>query len=253
MPVLPRFMHEISEALARHRTDERHGNRLGPFIHDIVYGGNDGIVTTFAVVAGTVGADLPAYIIIILGLANLLGDGISMAAGAYLSLKSELDQYERLSREERQEIRDHPELEREEVREAYAAKGLSGTALDAMVRHTTENEELWVETMMREEHGLLRESSARPMLHGFMTFCSFAVFGSIPLLPYIFGNGGTYRFPVAIVSTFTALAVLGFTRSFVTQQRRLRGTLEILAIGAVSTGAAYVVGVLLRHVADAVV
>ncbi len=238
---------DLGNALRLHRQSETHGHGLGPYIHDIVYGGNDGIVTTFAIVAGTVGAELPAYVIIILGLANLLGDGISMAAGAYLSLKTELDQYERLSKEERQEIRDHPDLEREEVREAYAAKGLTGEALDQMVQRTTENEAVWIETMMREEHGLLRETSAQPLVHGFVTFCSFVVFGSVPLLPYIFGNVSIPRFTVAILSTFSALAFLGFTRSYVTQQRRLRGILEIMAIGAISTGAAYLVGVLLKE------
>ena len=236
----------LAQALAEHRAEELHGHRLGPFIRDIVYGGNDGIVTTFAVVAGTVGADMPRYVIIILGLANLLGDGISMAAGAYLSIKSELDQFERLRNEEEQEIEKHPEIEREEVREAYAAKGLTGADLDHVVTLLTSNRALWIETMMKEEHGLVRESTERPLAHAIFTFCSFVFFGSIPLIPYVYSGGLQYRFRIAIISTATALALLGFARSFITRQRLLRGPLEILMVGLVSTGAAYFVGILLK-------
>src|SRR3990167_3871916 len=91
---------DIAADLKEHQANESHGSKLGPYIQDIVYGGNDGIVTTFALVAGTVGADLPHYVVIILGLANLFADGISMATGAFLSIKSERDQYRRLHKEE---------------------------------------------------------------------------------------------------------------------------------------------------------
>ena len=110
---------EFRQQVLEHMQGEQHGSRLGPFIQDVVYGGNDGIVTTFAVVAGTMGADLPRYIVIILGLANLLADGISMATGAYLSLKSERDQYERTRKEELEEIKKIPHIEQEEIRIAY--------------------------------------------------------------------------------------------------------------------------------------
>src|SRR3989338_8244680 len=97
-------MSDIRTRLEQHRREEIHGHKLGPYIQDIVYGGHDGIITTFAVVAGTAGADLPHYIVIILGLANLFADAVSMGAGAFLSLKSELDHYFRLQKEELQEI-----------------------------------------------------------------------------------------------------------------------------------------------------
>ena len=93
----------IKKALAQHRAGESHGSTLGPYIHDIVYGAHDGIVTTFAVVAGTAGAGLSTGVVIILGVANLLADGVSMGAGAFLSLRSERDQYHRLLKEEQWE------------------------------------------------------------------------------------------------------------------------------------------------------
>ena len=228
---------------------EPHSRQFGPIIHDIVYGGNDGIVTTFAVVAGTVGAGLPPYVIIILGLANLVGDGISMAAGAFLSLKSELDAYKRTRAEEAQEIEDHAEVERLEVEVAFAKQGVQGEDLKQLTRILTSNRELWVETMMREEHGLMREASGRPVLHSFVTFSSFLFFGALPLLPYFLGFGGGHQFAIALISVLAALTILGVTRSLVTRQRLIIGTFEVLLVGCVSTGVAYIIGVLLKGVA----
>lgn len=237
---------KISPELKQHLAEDRHGGRLGPVIHDIVYGGNDGIVTTFAVVAGTVGADLPHYVVIILGLANLFADGVSMATGSFLSIKSEMDQYKRLRKEELEEIEEMPEMEREEIRVAFAKKGLTGKYLDEAVKVITSDKDRWADVMMQEEHGLTEDSASKPLLHGFMTLVSFIVFGAVPLLPFIFGVNIDKRFELAAVSTFFALVLLGLTRSIVTKERLLRGPLEIVSVGALGAIVAYVVGVLLK-------
>jgi len=238
---------DIKQALEEHRKDETHGHRLGPYIQDIVYGGNDGIVTTFAVVAGTVGADLPHYVVIILGLANLLADGISMGTGAFLSIKSERDQYTRLRKEELEEIEKMPEIEKEEIREFYEAKGFAGDELEHVVNVITSDKNVWADTMMVEEHGLTSSGGDKPFLHGFTTFLSFQIFGAIPLMPYIFAIERDIRFTVAIVSTFAALVLLGATRSFVTRERLFRGPIEIVGIGALGAIVAYIIGFLLRN------
>ncbi|MEK7218875.1 MAG: VIT1/CCC1 transporter family protein [Patescibacteria group bacterium] len=240
---------DMKHRLAQHRAQEIHGSALGPFIHDIVFGAHDGIVTTFAVVAGTVGAELPVSVIVILGLANLLADGVSMGAGAYLSLRSEKDQYERILKEELHEIETMPDMEREEIREAFEAKGFRGADLDRAVQVITADKTTWAKTMMHEEHGLTGETASRPLLHGFMTFLGFLVFGSIPLLPYVFGFGGGRQFLTAILSTAAALLFVGVTRSIVTRERVVRGVIEVLAVGTIATAVAYVTGALLRQVA----
>ncbi len=242
-------MRDLKEALAKHRAEELHGSTLGPWIHDIVYGAHDGIVTTFAIVAGTAGAELSAGIVIILGIANLLADGVSMGAGAFLSRKAEHDQYQRLYKEEMKEIEDDPEIEREEVREFYAAKGFTGKDLERAVQIITSDKAVWAETMMREEHGMTDDSSENALLHGFATFGGFLIFGSVPLLPYFFLQGGVNNFQYAIVGTAIALALVGLTRSIVTRERIYRGAVEILLIGAVTASIAYGVGVALKNFA----
>jgi vacuolar iron transporter family protein len=237
---------DMKQALAEHRKIDKHGSRIGEFIHDIVYGGNDGIVTTFAVVAGTAGAGLPRYVVIILGLANLLADGSSMATGAYLSLRAEMDQYWRLRKEEEKEISDDPEIEKEEVREYFESKGISGKNLSALVDLITGNREVWLDVMMHTEHGMTESASSRPVLHGCMTFLAFQVFGAIPLLPYLFNTPPERRFSIAVFSTVVALVLLGLTRSLVTRENVIRGPLEIVSIGAIGAVIAYVVGVVLK-------
>lgn len=228
--------------------EEAHGHRLGPFIHDVVYGGNDGIVTTFAVVAGAVGADLPSGVIVILGLANLLADGTSMGTGAYLSLRSERDQYKRIRREELQEIDEKPAEETQEIRDAFQYRGFTGEDLHRAVRVITSRKDVWADTMMWVEHQMAPEMFAKPLVHGIITFVSFVIFGSIPLLPYLFGMDPENRFTIAVISTGIALIILGLTRSIVTRERLFRGPLEILSVGAIGAIVAYIIGVALKGI-----
>ena len=236
-----------SPKLLAHREEDMHGRRLGPFIQDIVYGANDGIITTFAVVAGVTGADLAHHIVVILGLANLFADGISMGMGNYLSLKSQTDHYHQIYQEEQKEVREIPDIEREEIREIYAKKGFTGADLDRVVSKITEREDVWVKTMMSEEHGLTSDGAEMPSVHGFVTFVSFLFFGVIPILPYMVGSiPQDARLQVAVGSTLFALLLLGVLRSWVTQQRPFWGIVEVLSIGMVCALAAFTVGVLLR-------
>lgn len=241
-------MKSLQERLAEHQKADTHGNRLGPYIKDIVYGGHDGIITTFAVVAGSAGADLSHSVVIILGVANLLADGISMGVGAFLSQKAEWDNSERLRKEELQEILDDPDVEREEVREAYRAKGFSGDDLERVVAVLTREPAIWAETMMREEHGVCSGDRHSAALDGLFTFAGFLIFGIVPLLPYVFGWSGN-RFQSAIIATVVALLLLGITRSYVTRERLIRGIVEILILGTLTATVAYLVGVTLQGVA----
>jgi VIT1/CCC1 family predicted Fe2+/Mn2+ transporter len=235
----------FEQRLAEHRKRDVHGHRLGPYIQDIVYGGHDGIITTFAVVAGSAGADFSHSVVIILGMANLLADAVSMGVGAFLSKKSEDDQYKRLKEEELHEIAHDPEIERHEVREAYAAKGFTGEDLERVTAVLTRDPHIWVDTMMREEHGMSAGENGGAPLHGLFTFLGFVVFGIVPIAPYLLGLSGD-RFFLAILGTGAALLMLGITRSYVTRQRLVRGIIEIFVLGAITATIAYGVGVVLE-------
>lgn len=241
---------DIKRALAKHRAEEPHGSGLGPYIHDIVYGANDGIVTTFAVVSGVTGAELSSSIVVILGFANVFADALSMGLGNFLSGKSRKDHYQRLLKEELREIEEIPEIEREEIREIYEAKGFKGADLDRVTEVITSDKTVWADTMMREEHGLSSDEAGAPLVHGFMTFGAFIVFGSIPIAPYLLPIEDSARFLVTIGSTVVALLLVGFLRSWVTRERLIRGPLEIVSVGLVCALVAYYIGVALKGFVD---
>lgn len=231
------------------RATEPHGGASHQYIGDMVYGGLDGIVTTFAVVSGVAGAGLGSGIILILGLANLLADGLSMAAGAYLSSKSEGEYYDREREREAWEIEHFPDGERAEMIEIYEAKGYSAADARTLIDIHAKDRELWLDEMMVQELGMLPDER-RPMLSAAATFGAFLVAGSVPLLVYLLGLflpvDPAVAFPVSIVLSALALFGLGAAKVFVTERNWFRSGLEMLVIGGLAAGVAYLVGYLLQ-------
>ena len=176
--------------------------KLQEYLREFVYGGIDGAVTTFAVVAGGFGANLEPGILIILGFANLLADGFSMSVGAYLSAKSEKDNFDKHEKIEYWEIENLPEIEREEIADIYREKGFKGELLDKIVDHICSDKELWVAEMMKDELGMMRDSKS-PFKIGLATLVSFILVGLIPLLVYLWN----FFFPSEI-NTFFWTSVL---------------------------------------------
>ncbi len=223
----------------------RHGNvPYQEYLGEFVYGGIDGAVTTFAVVAGAVGAELSMSIILILGFANLLADGFSMSVGAYLSTKSELDNYEKHKRIEYLEIEEIPEVEREEVRQIYREKGFEGELLEQVVEVITADKDRWVDTMMKEELEMIQESKS-PIKVGAVTYLSFIVVGLIPLLAYLFTDEvevNNQLFWLSSGMTSVAFGLVGWLKAYVTQTNRFRAIVETLFLGASAAAVAYFVG-----------
>lgn len=230
--------------------DKLHGSdsvysRFQEYLGEFVYGGIDGSVTTFAVVAGASGAGLDSSIVIILGFANLFADGFSMSVGAYLSTKSERDTYEKHKRIEYWEVENMAEQERKEVRDIFREKGFEGELLDKVVSVITADKDRWVETMMKNELEMI-PSNKNPLAVGAMTFCSFIIVGFIPLLVYVLdyfsGIGNANTFLYASTLTFIAFVFIGFLKSYVNETSRIKGIVETVLLGAIAAGVAYWVG-----------
>ncbi|PIP67088.1 MAG: hypothetical protein COV79_05455 [Parcubacteria group bacterium CG11_big_fil_rev_8_21_14_0_20_41_14] len=234
---------QVKEAHKNKTAHEKyHKIDSGTYLKDIVYGANDGIVTTFAVVAGVAGAGLNAKVVIILGMANLIADGFSMATGNYLGTKSEM-QFQKKEREmEEWEIEHIPEFEEEEIREIYRKKGFKGSDLDRAVKVITSNKKVWTDEMMHHELGMIPHdvSEESPIKNALATFIAFGIAGFLPLLPYIFGIGN--GFMVAVGMTAIALFIVGSLRSFLTRKNWIISGLEMLFVGAIAAGFAYFVG-----------
>lgn len=244
----------VQASIAAHtaQATEEHQQEHGQYIKSAVYGGLDGIVTTFAVVAGVAGASLSAGVVLILGFANLIADGLSMAIGDYLSTKSE-QEYHRAERErEKWEVEHFPEGEKQELIELYTAKGLSKADAQTIVEILARNKEAWVDVMMVEELGILGEEES-PVWNALVTFFSFGLFGLVPLLAYVlvrlFPALEINTFAVASLFTAVTLFVLGALKVKVTGRNWLKSGLEMLLIGGVTAVAAYAIGLLLGGLA----
>ncbi len=213
------------------------------YLRDFVYGGIDGAITTFAIVAGVVGAALSANVILILGLANLLADGFSMAAANYSGTKTVTDEFDKASEIEAKHISLAPDGEREEVRQILQQKGLQGEALEEAVSAISADKNRWIQFMLQEEYGFSL-SRPSPFKAGAATFAAFIVCGAVPLLPFTLGLEAS--FSISIAMTGLVFFLIGASKSIWSLSPWWRSGAETLLIGGAAAAMAYGVGYLLR-------
>jgi VIT1/CCC1 family predicted Fe2+/Mn2+ transporter len=237
--------------LDAHERDAGLMSWFGPYIGSMVYGGLDGIVTTFAVVSGVAGANLGPHIILILGIGNLIADGFSMATGDYLSTKSEREYYDREARRQAWEIERSPDRRRAALRALYQRNGYTASEADEMVAVQTRERPRWVRAMMINELGMMKDD-VNPMRNAVTTFISFVLAGSLPLLAYLIDLvrpiPTDQAFRVSVLLSGLALFALGAAKVLVTRLNPLRSGLEMLLVGGLAATVAYVIGDLLQNV-----
>ena len=220
---------------------------------DFIYGAIDGAVTTFAVVAGASGAVLSPSVVLILGFANLFGDGFSMAIGNYLATKARKEYIEKERRREEWEIDNLAEQEKQEIRDIYANKGFKDELLEQIVRIITSRRKVWVDTMMKEELGLI-EGKRRPVDTAISTFTGFSVIGLIPLIPFVFffttgsGLSSSDVFQYSVIFTAIAFFLIGIMKGKIVKRSLIKSGSYTLAIGGIAAIVAYLVGYLLSLV-----
>lgn len=236
---------EATKKAHSHESFDHNHQVGGEYVGDFVYGALDGIVTTFAVVAGSAGAGFGAGVILVLGFANLLADGLSMAVGNYLSMKSEQDYYDKEKQREEYEVDAYPQGEREEIRQIYKRKGFTGQNLEKLVELITSKKTVWVDTMMVDELGLL-PSNKNPIKAGLFTYLAFLIAGFIPLLIFVIALFTSIEesitFPIAFILTFITIFIVGSLRSLVINKNWLMAGLEMLLIGGLTAVIAFGIG-----------
>lgn len=245
---------QSSEDLQVSHTPEAIKRRLSAghrhsYLKDFIYGAIDGTITTFAVVSGVAGASLEGKIVLILGLANLLADGFSMAISNFLGTKAEEQYLQKARRVEKKHICAVPDGEREEIRQIFAAKGFKGKALETVVKVITSDPKRWVDTMLQDELGLSLNSPSA-VKAALATFVSFFIVGSIPLMAYIlkiFYPSSVYNpFIYSGAMTCCAFFIVGAVKSRFVDQKWYWSGLETLIIGGTAAGLAYLVGFALK-------
>lgn len=209
------------------------------YLKDMIYGGVDGAITTFAIVAGVEGAGLSHTVIVALGIANILADGFSMAASNYSGTKAELDDRKRIIQIEERHIRHHREGELEELRQILALRGLSGAVLDQATDEISQNKDNWIAVMLTDEYGLTKDPP-HPQKAAFATFLAFLLAGSVPLIPFVLGVSNAFQ--VSVFATLLTFFLIGTGKSRWSLSKWWWSGGETLLIGTVAALIAYGVG-----------
>jgi VIT1/CCC1 family predicted Fe2+/Mn2+ transporter len=238
-----------TQNLEEHLNKEHKITAVSEYLKEIVYGGTDGIVTTFAVVAGFSGAQnstlsnqLPIIAVLLFGLANLFADGTSMALGNFLSVRASKDVYKQESEKELFEIENSPKMEKQETVQILKNKGFSNKDANTLAQIYSKNNKYWVEFMMRDELDMPNPMNENAKLSALATFVSFVFFGIIPLIPYILFINSPFVFIISVVATFIALVLLGTLRWKVTKEGIMQSVGEVVLLGSVAAAIAYFVG-----------
>lgn len=244
----------VSEAKKLHaegRANELHGALDTGLLKAAVYGANDGIVTTFAVVAGVAGAGLSPSVVLILGIANMIADGLSMGIGDYLGERSERRHLKHQYQIEKWEIEKIPEEEKIELADFLKEHGVKEKDTKELVQIITRNPKLWATLGFAEEMGVLPEFESAQWKTGFTTFVAFVIAGSLPLLPYMYDFFADVpiesQFRLSILATMFALFFVGSLRTFITKGKWWLNGLEVLGIGAIAAIAAYYLGAVVEQ------
>ncbi len=239
-------MRSISKS---HRNDvfaDRFHLQGGEFIRQITFGMNDGVVSIFALLAGVVGAGQPPQTILIALLVATVAGALSMAAGEFISSKSENDYYNHEISQERLEIKLVPEMEKEEIRKIYRNKGFSGELLEQVVEKITEDEDRWAREMVIDELGVTELEHESGLRSAFIIFFAFVIGACFPVLPYVFllksSLDSMVIFYIASFVTVTGLFIAGAMKKFVTGVNWFKSGIEMLLVGTFAYGISFVIG-----------
>jgi vacuolar iron transporter family protein len=223
-----------------HHTEQVHAPG-GSSLRDLMLGLNDGLVASFAVTSGVAGAFASSRIVVMAGLAEMLGGAVSMGLAAFISARSQIEFYHSEIERERDEIQRWPEREREEIRAIYRGKGFGGELLERIVAHITADPERWSDVMMREELGMAVESFDKPLRSALTVGLSYFAGATVPVLGYLFvpAHEGLI---ISVIATVGTLFAVGAAKTTITARSWWRSGLESMATGIAAAAVTFGAG-----------
>ena len=228
----------------RQREYKHHAERhvaAGANLRDVMLGLNDGLVASFAVSSGVAGAFTDARVVLMAGLAEMLGGAVSMALAAFISARSQIEFYESEVDRERYEIKRFPEHERDEIRGIYKAKGFSGALLDQIVEHITGDPERWADVMMREELGFTEDNFDSPLKSASVVGAAYLVGAAVPVAPYLF-VAPPDGIVLSVIATVLVLFAVGAAKTIITARSWWRSGIESMLTGIAAGAVTYAAG-----------
>jgi VIT1/CCC1 family predicted Fe2+/Mn2+ transporter len=220
----------------------RHRGGLGGNLRATVFGVNDGLVSNASLVLGVAGAAAPGAYVLVSGLAGLLAGALSMAAGEYVSVRSQREMYEYQIALEREEIAEYPEEEAEELALIYAARGVALAQAREVSQALLARPEQALDVLAREELGLNPDDLGSPLGAATASFLSFGAGAAVPLVPFLIQMSGPRALAATAILTAIALFAVGLALSLFTGRQALRGALRMVLIGGGAGIVAYGVG-----------
>jgi predicted membrane protein (TIGR00267 family) len=212
-------------------------------VREIVFGFNDGSISTLALLAGVTGGALARGQILVAGFSGVIAGAISMAIGAYISSKSEIEHHQSEIKREEQEIKEIPEVEREEIRQIYMKKAdFAEEELDMIVNRITSDKKIWLDSMMKEELGLFEERFENSVKVGLIMFVAFVAGGLVPILPFILVAVPQTSLLTSSILTFVSLFTIGMWKTTFTNKHWLLSGAEMVFFGILAAVIPYLIG-----------
>jgi vacuolar iron transporter family protein len=206
-----------------------------------VFGINDGLVSNASLILGVAGASSDPRVVVLSGVAGMAAGAFAMAAGEYVSVQSQRELYEHQIALERDELKQYPEAEAQELALIYAAKGLPKKEAGRLAQRLVADPEHALDTLAREELGLNPAELGSPLGAAISSFVSFAAGAVLPLAPFLL-MPGTGALPSSIGITAVALFVVGATLSLFTGRNAAFSGARMLALGAIAGGVTFAIG-----------
>ena len=216
-------------------------HKSGVRIRDIIFGMNDGLLSTFSLIAGMTGGAVTNTVVLFAGIAGAIAGAVSMAAGAFVATRAEREVMQQQLAIEQRELELMPEAEEQELTSLYKRKGLSGDRADTVAKTILSNKDVALETMAREELGFSTDEMAKPLQAAFFSGGSFIVGAAVPIIPFLV-CGSEWAFWVALVISLSGFFVIGSVRTIVTGKNALRSGFEMFVIGTGAAILTYCVG-----------
>jgi len=225
------------------RTGER-WHRGGSSIRDIIFGMNDGLLSTFSLITGVSGAAVSNAMVLLSGLAGAVAGAISMAVGAYVSVKAEVETAQKQLMLEKEEIEHMPAIEERELVLMYTLKGISEKKATQLAKKIMSDKEVALKTMAKEELGINPDRLGSPLRAGIFSGISFIIGSSVPILPFVFTTGQDAIFTSTVIS-LSGFFLIGAGRTVITGKNPWRSGLEMFIIGTLAAIITYFIGSLI--------
>lgn len=219
-------------------------NGLLDAIRELVFGLEDGLVSTLGAVAGVAAGTQDSKIVILTGAVIIVVESLSMAAGSYLSNKSHREFLQKRVDDERREIEEKPEEETEELREMYRERGFTEEEIEIVVKRITSDKDLWLEEMVAKELEIGQADLRTPKSHAMVMGLAYVAGGSVPVIPFLLLPVST-AIPVSVVATVIALFFVGYWKGHVTGLDKAKSGFEMMLVAMAASGLGYVIGTLL--------